>query len=311
MMTKILSPLECYDALLQQKNPFFADYFAFYSSLLGGITLTPQLMQLPLDDHMVHRGDGVFEAMKVVSGRIYLIDAHLERLLYSASCIGLTSPWTLAEIKAIIQETLAVTAQQKASIRVFLSRGPGDFSANPYDAIAAQLYVVVMRLKEPKLEKYTQGVAIGKSRIPTKQDWMSQIKSCNYLPNVLMKREAVDRGLDYVIGVDERGYVTESSTENVMIVDKDGLLVHPPFERILKGTTMVRVCELAAEIGIESKIRHITLEELSQAQEMMMVGTSINVLPVVRYEDQKIQTGQPGQIAKILNQLLLDDQTLV
>ncbi len=102
-------------------------------------------MQLPLDDHMVHRGDGVFEAMKVVSGRIYLIDAHLERLLYSASCIGLSSPWTLAEIKAIIQETLAVTEQQKASIRVFLSRGPGDFSANPYDAIAPQLYVVVMR----------------------------------------------------------------------------------------------------------------------------------------------------------------------
>ena len=308
MTYKILSPDQCYDALLQQKNPFFDDYFAFYSSWYGGIVLEPRLMQLPLDDHMVHRGDGVFEAMKVVSNTVYLMDAHLERLLYSAGRIGLVSPWSVDEIKAIVLETLLVTQQEKASIRVFLSRGPGDFSANPYDAIAPQLYVVVMRLKELNAEKYTSGVAIGKSSIPPKPDWMSQIKSCNYLPNVLMKREAVDRGLDYVIGVDDHGFVTESATENVLIVDKAGVIIHPPFEHILKGTTMIRVCELAKDAGLKTKTQRITIDELQDAAEIMMVGTTINVLPVVTFEQVRIQDGRPARVAQLLHQKLLMDQ---
>ena len=69
-------------------EPEVPDYFAMYSSLWGGVVKDPALMVIPLDDHMVHRGDGIFEAFKCVNGYIYNLDAHLSRLENSARLIS-------------------------------------------------------------------------------------------------------------------------------------------------------------------------------------------------------------------------------
>lgn len=297
------------EKLAAQTNPFFNEYYAFYSSWLGGIVKNPRMMLVPIDDHMVHRGDGVFEAMKAVSRSVYLMDEHLQRLAISAEKISLKFPVDIQQMKNIILETLRVANQDEAMIRIFLSRGPGSFSVNPYDAIHSQLYVMVTKLVPPSAEKYEHGTVIGKSCIPTKSSWMAQVKSCNYLPNVLMKKEAVDRQLDFVIGIDSQGYITESATENIMIVDPNGVIIHPMLNNILKGTTMMRTCELARENGFATKEKSISIEDLQTAQEVMITGTSLNVLPVVKFEHCAIGNGQPGAIAKKLNGLVLNDTT--
>lgn len=151
------------------------------------------------------------------------------------------------------------------------------------------------------------GVSIGKSEIPIKSSWMNQVKSCNYLPNVLMKKEAVDRGFDFVIGIDSDGLVTEGPTENIMIVDHDGTIIHPLFNNILKGITMVRACELARESGMKTEIKPVSFEELQSAREILITGTSLNVLPVVKFENVTIGDGRPGKIAKKLNELIICD----
>ncbi|MCX7090946.1 MAG: aminotransferase class IV [Legionellales bacterium] len=307
MTTHVINDKQVFETLMGQKNPFFTEYYAFYSSWFGGIIKNPHMMLLPMDDHLVHRGDGVFEAMKAVGRSVYLFDEHLQRLFISAEKIGLKSSVDLAELKTIVLDTLRAANQNEAVIRIFLSRGPGDFSVNPYDSVASQLYIVVSKLKAPALEKYTNGVVIGKSRIPNKVSWMAQIKSCNYLPNVLMKKEAVDRGLDFVIATDTEGHLTESATENIMIVDQSGMVVHPPLDCILKGTTMMRVCELAEKNGIATQVRTMSIEDLQSAREVMITGTSLNVLPVVKFEDHNIGHGKPGPVAKKLNELILDD----
>jgi 4-amino-4-deoxychorismate lyase len=301
--------------ILTEKNIFetlstrnhSSEYYALYSSWFGGIVKNPYLMLVPIDDHMVHRGDGVFEAIKAVERSVYLLEKHLQRLFYSAEKIGLVSAFTPQDIKNLILETLRVADQDNAIIRVFLSRGPGSFSVNPYDSIAAQLYIVVAKLHEPSQEQCTQGVRIGQSEIPSKSAWMAQIKSCNYLQNVLMKKEAVDRHLDFVVGIDPEGYVTESATENIMIVDQSDTLIHPRFDYILKGTTMMRVCELAREMGMRTQERSFTRQDLLSAREVMITGTTWNVLPVVEFEKQKIGDGAPGPIAKQLKTLLIQD----
>lgn len=290
-----------------QKNPHHAGYLAFYSSWFGGILRNPAMMMLPIDDHMVHRGDGIFEAMKSVGRSVYLLDEHLARLVSSAEKIFLKLPFSVAEIKEIILETLRAANASDTIIRMYVSRGPGGFSVNPYDSIASQLYIVITRLDEPSAEKYTQGVIVGKSAVISKFAWMPQVKSCNYLPNVLMKKEAVDRDLDFVVGVDEEGCVTEGATENIMIVNQQGVIVHPLLEHILKGTTMVRACELARENGLATEVKPISLEDLLSAREVMITGTSLNVLPVVKFEDQLIGDGRPGPVAKKLQALLLED----
>lgn len=306
-MIPILNEKQVLDNLKALKNSYLDEYYAFYSSWFGGIIKDPHLMLIPIDDHMVHRGDAVFEAAKAKSRSVYLLDQHLQRLFNSAAKLSLKLPFDHHRMKEIILETLKVADKSEVILRIYLSRGPGNFSVNPYDSIASQFYVVITQLKSLAAEKYESGVSLGKSKIPVKSSWMAQVKSCNYLPNVLMKKEAVDRGFDYVIGTDEQGYITESATENIMIVDKNGIIVHPMYDYILKGITMTRVCELAREKGISTEIRPIEIEDLQSAREVMLASTTSDILPVVKFEDHKIANGKPGPVTKELQKLLLDD----
>lgn len=303
----VLSDDKIFSQIKAIQYPHLKDYYAFYSSWFGGIIKNPSLMLLPMDDHMVHRGDGVFEGMKTVGRSVYLIDEHLQRLFVSAKKIALEPPFSIDEIKEIILQTLKAADKSDATIRVYLSRGPGNFSVNPYDSVKAQLYVMVIKLDQPSVEKYEKGVKIGISSIPAKASWIVQVKSCNYLSNALMKKEAVDRHLDYVIGVDEENNVTEGSAENVIILDQNGVIAYPPLDNILKGTTMMRVCELAREQGISVEERLISCDDLKTAREILMTGTTIDILPVVKFEDQNVGDGKPGPVFKKLRELIRND----
>lgn len=307
MTIPIFNEKQIVEKILAQKNPFYNEYYAYYSSWFGGIVKNPQWMLLPLDDHMVHRGDGVFETMKAVGRGVYLLDEHLDRLFKSADELSLKSPIDVKQMKNIILETLRVADQSDVLIRLYLSRGPGNFSANPYDSVEPQLYLAITQLNPPTASKYENGVHIGQTNIPVKASWLAQIKTCNYLPNVLMKKESVDRQLDFVIGIDPQGYITESATENIMIVDNSGTIVHPSLKYILKGTTMIRACELARDNHFNTEVRPISIDDLRTAKEVMITGTSLNVLPVVKFENDEIADAKPGPVAKKLNELMLKD----
>lgn len=307
MNIPLITEQEILNRITTRTNPFFEQYYAFYSSWFGGIVQNPQMMLIPMDDHMVHRGDGVFEVMKSVSKAVYLMDEHLDRLLFSAQKIHLKHAFDKQYLKEIILKTLRVADKSEALIRVYLSRGPGNFSVNPYDSIAPQLYVAITQSTPFPPQKHQQGATLGTSSFKAKTPLMAQIKSCNYLLNVLMKKEAVDRQLDFILSVDEKGFMTEGATENIMIVDENGILVHPPLEFILKGTMMIRAFQLAEENGIQTNIRPIHLEELKTAREIMITGTSLNVLGAVKFDENVIGDGTPGKITQKLNNLLLTD----
>jgi 4-amino-4-deoxychorismate lyase len=304
MSIPILNSSEIIRNIHSKKNPFFPQYYAFYSSWYNGIITDPHMMLVPIDDHMVHRGDGVFEGVKAEYHAVYLLEEHLDRLFCSAEKISLKPMLTRDEMKEIILATLRAANQPQAFIRIYLSRGPGSFSVNPYDSIGPQFYVVVTELKAPSMKQYNEGVTTGKSNIPCKDPWMAQIKSCNYLHNVLMKKEAVDRHLEYVITIDNDGYIAEGYTENIIIIDKSDYIVYPKLNNILKGTTMMRTCELAEEQGIKTIERSISLEELLSAKEVIMTGTSLDILPVSSFEKTSIPI---GPIAKKLRELMRDD----
>ena len=302
-----LDSQEILNRLRAKQNPFWPQYHAFFSTWLGGITKDPALMMLPMDDHMVHRGDGVFEAMKSVNRKVFLMQPHLSRLEASAARIGIPLPFSIERIQEIIRETLQASGQDNALIRLFVSRGPGGFTTNPYDSVGSQLYIAITDLRAPKPESYKFGVKIGRSHVPVKDPWMAQVKSCNYLPNVMMKKESLDRKLDFTIGIDSKGFIAESSTENIAIVDEKGVLTHPQFDNILKGTTMVRTFELAQKAGLPTAVRNFSEEEIKRAREVLMIGTTLDVLPVTEYEGQKIGSGEVGPFARQLFELVHQD----
>jgi branched-chain amino acid aminotransferase len=303
---------DCHQLAEQFAKPYHQDYLAMYSSILGGVVTHPFLMTIPLDDHMVHRGDGIFEAFKCINGNIYNLQAHLERLEGSARAVFLQLPARKEQIAELVVQTVGMAGVRDCLIRLFVSRGPGGFTTNPYECPATQLYIMVCQLHPTPAEHYEKGVAVKRSTIPVKKSYFATVKSCNYLPNVLMKKEAVDAGVQYTISIDENGFLGEGSTENIGLVTQDLRLKLPKFSRILKGTTVTRVAELAGALVEEGKLKEvvfedITLHEAYSGVEIILCGTTFDILPAVTFDDHSIGTGTPGPIYHLLRQRLEED----
>lgn len=277
---------------------------AMYSSVYGGIVTDPRYMMVPVDDHLVHRGDGVFETVKQAGGRLYLLDPHLVRLRFSAAQIGIELPWTDEALATILVDTVAACGREDVLLRVLVSRGPGGFSVNPYESLAPQLYVMAYPAAPPFMAQVPGGAKVGISEIPVKPSMLATIKTCNYLTNALMKKEAVDRGLHFVVGVDPAGMLAESFTENLCIVDAAGRLIRPGDDYILGGTTMNRCFDLAAGLGIECATRSFSTAELLAASEVLIMGTTAEVTCVVDVEGQAFS---PGPVYAALAEALRAD----
>ena len=308
---------EEYFKRLSQLNPK-RKYAAMYSSGVGAYVTDPALMVIPIDDHMVHRGDGVFEAVRLTERGFFLMKEHLARLARSADWIGLKLPHSIAEIDQIARNLQKISGLKNAVLRIFVSRGPGDFSPSPYSTLGSQLYVALMESPAVPPEKFAKGASAMFSSVPVKPGLFAQVKSCNYLPNVMTKKESVDRGYDFALNLNEHGVVAEGPTENVLVLTADGDLFAPKFDYTLRGTTLVRVLEIAQAmltrdgvIGGEI-IRTVGSADLKpadflKAREVMMVGTTQEVLPVTRIENQTVGDGAPGPVARALRAELLKE----
>ncbi len=287
-------------------------YLAMYSSQWGGITRDTKWMMVPIDDHVVHRGDGVFEAIKFLNHQVYGLDEHLQRLSQSSRSIELASHLSIEEIKDIILQTVRASGSKDGLIRLYLTRGTGGFTTNPYDCSQAGLYIVITQFTPPAADKYSEGVSCKISKYAAKEDFYTQIKSCNYLQNVLMKKDAVDSKVDFTLAVDARGFITEGSTENCAFVNDQNELLIPSFENTLRGITITRVIELAEGLVTDGELKgirekHISQEEAFMAEEMAFIGTSLDVLPATTLNEKKIGTGKTGPIFKKLQSLLIQD----
>jgi 4-amino-4-deoxychorismate lyase len=307
-----LTFVDVVEQLKKSPPPTRQGYLAMYSSWYGGIIRDPSLMMVPVDDHIVHRGDGVFEAIKCVNHKIYGLDRHLERLVRSAEQISLKFPCSLPDLKEIAVETTKVAGASDVILRLYLSRGPGGFTTNPYETLGSQIYLVITPLKPVAAEKYETGVTSKISAIAVKDGIFATVKSCNYLPNVLMKKESIDAGVDFTITIDEKGFLAEGSTENFAIISRDGEFLVPGFERTLKGITASRAMELAQPLvakGLIKSVRNaqIKREDVLRAREAMMLGTTLDCLPVTRFENQEISGGKAGPVSRELLKLLRDD----
>ena len=309
----VLSTKEVLHNLRRQTEYAKNKYLAMYSTWLGGVVTEPALMSVPVDDHMVHRGDGVFEAFRSsCKGQLLEIKAHLDRLERSAASLGLSLPKTREEVYSICKELTDLAKGKDLLFRLYVSRGPGGFTTNPYECRGSQLYIVMTEFEPYSKHKCETGVTAIASHNLAKPAPFSQIKSCNYLPNVMMKKEAVDRGVDFTICFTEEGLLGESSTENVLIITRQKEVLAPLFDYTLQGTTLLRVLDLARnEIGGTSglarvDLTHLRHEDLDQAEEVMLAGTTIELLPVTEWEGKKVNDGKPGPFFKLLRKRLME-----
>jgi len=308
---RILEAEEALDHLRQLRARQPVRYWAFYSSQLGGIVTDPALMVLPFDDHIVHRGHGVFDTAAIVDGKIYDLEAHLDRFTRSAGLSKLPLPCPREQMRELILRTAAASGKRDGSVRYWISAGPGSLGLPPAAGAEPGLFVMIFAGLAYPERWYTEGLRVMTTTYPIKPPLYAITKSTNYLPNILMQMEAQEAGLDNGVFVDEAGNVGESSNMNVAFVSQDGGLVHPKFDHILSGCTSLRLLELARGLrggplrGVE--VRDIPVAEARAAREMLLIGSSIKVAPIVEWDGKPIGDGRPGPIARLLRDALDQD----
>ncbi|KAG5578314.1 hypothetical protein H5410_058448 [Solanum commersonii] len=284
-------------------------YLAMYSSVFGGITTDTAAMVIPMDDHMVHRGHGVFDTAAIMDGYLYELDQHLDRFLGSATMAKIQIPFDRESIRRILIRTVSVSKCRKGSLRYWLSAGPGDFQLSSSGCHQATLYAIVIKDQSPPDHR---GIRVVTSSIPIKPPQFAVMKSVNYLPNALSKMEAEENDAYVAIWLDGNGFVAEGPNMNVAFVTKEKDLLMPCFDKILSGCTAKRVVVLAENLVKEGKLRGIRVENVSvedakRADEMMLIGSGVLVRPVVQWDEEVIGNGREGPVTQALLNLLLED----
>jgi 4-amino-4-deoxychorismate lyase len=286
-------------------------FAAFYSSQLGGVVTDPALMVILFDDHMVHRGHGIFDTAGIVNGRIYDLEAHLDRFFGSAERSRLKLFGSREEMRDIIIKTAATSKLRDGAIRYWLSSGPGSLELSPAAGAQPGFFVMIFGGLSYPERWYTDGLRVMTTTYPIKPPLYAITKATNYLPNVLMQMEAKEAGLDNGVFIDEEGYVGESSNMNVAFVTRDDVLRHPRFARVLPGCTSLRMLELAKGLvgrgiaGVE--VCDIPVADARAAREMLLLGSSVKVAPIIEWDRQPIADGKPGPVASALLKLLEED----
>ncbi|HSF06977.1 MAG TPA: aminotransferase class IV [Methylomirabilota bacterium] len=308
---RILTADEVVEQLRALRTRQPVKFWAFYSSQLGGIVTDPALMVIPFDDHMVHRGHGIFDTAAIVAGKIYDLEAHLDRFVRSARNAKLQLP-PPEEMRDIIVRTTAASGRRDGSIRYWASSGPGNLSLTPAAGAPPGFFVMIFAGLVYPEAWYTDGLRVMTTTYPIKPPLYAVTKSTNYLPNVLMQMEAQESGLDNGVFIDETGNVGESSNMNVAFVSADGMLKHPRFDHILSGCTSLRLLELAPALQARKLIKgvqvcDIPVAEARAAREMMLIGSSIEVAPIVEWDRKPIGDGKPGPVTRALRELLKED----
>src|SRR5687768_2162483 len=295
---------------LRSKQP--VSYTAFYSSQLGGIVTDPAAMVIPFDDHMVHRGHGIFDTAGLINGKIYDLDAHLDRFLLSAERSKLRLGPSREEMRDIIVKTTAASGRRDGSIRYWLSSGPGSLELTPAAGSEPGFFVMVFAGLVYPDRWLTQGARVMTTTYPIKAPVYAITKATNYLPNVLMQMEAKEAGFDTGVFIDANHHVGEGSNMNVAFITKDAVLIHPTFDHILAGCTSLRLLELANVLRDRGllkaiEVRDIPVTEARASREMLLMGSSVKVVSIVQWDDQVIGDGKPGPVARALLRLLDED----
>jgi branched-chain amino acid aminotransferase len=251
-------------------------------------------------DHGFLYGDGVYETMRAYDSVIFMLDEHLMRLRRSASMIGLAVPLDTEQIKDAVYDTMSANSLNNAYVRLTVSRGYGPIGLDPDLCKAPSFVVIAEEMKEYPKAYYERGISaiISGTKRNLRDAINPQIKSLNFLNNILAKIEAKKAGAYEAIMVNVAGHIAEGTISNVFFY-RDDVLCTPSVEcGILDGITRNIVLDLAVREGLMVKEGEFTTDALSAAAEVFITNTTMEVMPVnqigtVRYH--------AGGVAKLLH----------
>ena len=272
-------------------------------------------MCIPLDDHMVHRGHGVFDAGSICGGRPVNLEAHVLRLLRSADGLSINNGrhWTPSSISSIIEETIAISECTDGMYRAFLSVGRGSFGIHSGECSEPCLYVVVYTDRSalsnsscPHAE-----ITISENVVPMKHPRFAGIKSVNYINNVLLADYALSNGGKFGIWIGSDGTVKESSILCLVLITRSHIFVTPAGEDILDSTTVRKVAEYCMSKQLVAAVERMRVDigMLLSAAEVMLCGADTHIHPIIMIDGKPIADGKVGPVTEELVRFAVTSKT--
>jgi len=270
---------------------------------LNGKIVDKSEAKISVFDHGLLYGDGVFEGIRSYDGLVFKLKEHVDRLFESAHTIMLKVPMPKEKIIDAVLETLRANKLKDAYIRLVVTRGAGDLGLDPRKCNSPTMFIIADKIVLYPQELYERGLEI--ITVPTQRNLPEalnpQIKSLNYLNNILAKIEAVNCGYEEAIMLNHQGYVAECTGDNIFVVKENRLLTPPTYAGTLKGITRCAVMELARASKIEVEEVLLTRHDLYNSNECFLTGTAAEIIPVVKIDKRVIGDGSPGKVtAKLM-----------
>ncbi len=271
---------------------------------IDGKFLEKEDAKISVFDHGLLYGDGVFEGIRAYDRLVFRLKEHIERLYESAHTLMIDIGMAQEKMCEAVIDTLKVNKFDNAYIRLIVTRGVGDLGLDPRKCVGKPSVIIISDKVSLYPEKfYKEGLEI--ITVPTVRNPPEavnpQIKSLNYLNNILAKIEAINVGYNEAIMLNSLGFVAECTGDNVFIVKKNSLITPPQCMGTLRGITRDAVLEIAEKEGITTCEHVITRHEVYNADECFLTGTAAEVIPVVKIDGRVIGDGKPGAMtAKLI-----------
>jgi branched-chain amino acid aminotransferase len=253
-------------------------------------------------DHGLLYGDGVFEGIRVYSSRIFELDAHIKRLYESAKAIRLEILMKRGELIGAVEKTVEANSVIDGYIRLVVTRGTGTLGLNHFTCESSKIFIIADNIQLYPEELYEKGMKVISATTVRNHPLAipPQVKSMNYLNNILAKIEALDVNVPEAIMYNHEGYVAEATGDNVFIV-KDGIIYTPPVEAgALSGVTRGIVIRLAGETKLKVVEKNLTRFDLYVCDEFFLTGTAAEVIGVVEIDGRTIGDGRPGPYTRLM-----------
>jgi branched-chain amino acid aminotransferase len=254
-------------------------------------------------DHGLLYGDGVFEGIRSYNRLVFKLKEHIERLYESAKSIMLEVPLSPQQMIDAVVSTLKINKLKDAYIRLVVTRGKGDLGLDPRKCKGnASVIIIADKIALYPEKLYKKGLEI--ITVPTLRNLPEalnpQIKSLNYLNNILAKIEAVNCGFQEAIMLDSLGYVAECTGDNIFIVKRGELYTPPQCMGTLRGITRDTILDIAKKKHVPTHEHVITRHEVFISDEAFLTGTAAEVIPVVKVDGRVIGGSKPGNLTLML-----------
>lgn len=269
---------------------------------LNGSLVDHESAAVSVFDHGLLYGDGVFEGIRCYNGRVFRLEEHIDRLIRSAKGIAMDMPYRRDDLIAWTLETVRANGLRDCYIRLVVSRGVGDLGLNPRKCRSTTIFIICAGLSMYPAECYENGLVVvtaSTRRLPG-DSVPPQIKSLNYLNNILAVVEALQANCDEAIMLNHNGIVAEATGDNVFFVANGALYTPAVSCGALAGITRAAVMELAAERGIEVHEGEYTRYDLYTSDECFLTGTGAEVVPVQKIDGRIIGEGRIGPVTNML-----------